>query len=249
MAGNCYSLYKSYEEKKLGYYVYDDNEELCSLFEAMDYKSQLKRKNESYIYQNVDGIIPIMYEYAVGVRDLRNTKRTIPLAFDCRNIQYMPNIAKDKIVIMHGIIREKYKGSSYIKEALEIIKRRHPDEVEIIVDGNMPLKQYLEVLSKTNILIDQCKEHCYGLNALYAMAQGKIVLGGSSRNSLKEFGIDKCPVIHIMPNVQQIVDQLENVISKKNEFEEMGMQSRKFVEEFHDCKKIAQQYMEVWANS
>lgn len=247
VAGNCYSLYKAYKEKRLGYYIYDNNEELCRLFESDDYKSNIKKRNEEYFYQQVDGIIPIMYEYAVGVRKYENYKRTIPLAFDCSDINYCPNVVKDKIVIMHGIIREKYKGSSYIKEALDIIKKKYPDEVEVIIDGKLPLEEYLDVLSRTNILIDQCKEHCYGLNALYAMAQGKIVLGGASYNSLKEFGLEKSPVIHIKPDVQQIVNQLEELISKKDEFEKLGYESRKFVEEFHDSKKIAQMYLDVWA--
>lgn len=250
VAGNCNSLYQSYKKGDLGYYIYDDNEELCRLFESTDSKSVIKIRNENYFYDNVDGIIPIMYEYAVGVRNRGNCQKTIPLPFDFDDIEYHPNIVKNnKIVIMHGIIREKYKGSSYITEALSIIQKKYPNDVEIVIDGKLPLKKYLEVLSRTNILIDQCKEHCYGLNALYAMAEGKIVLGGASRNSMKEFGISSCPVIHIKPDVNQIVRQLEQLIARKNEFEEMGYESRKFVEEFHDCKKIARQYMEIWNNA
>ena len=244
--GGCFSLYKAYKENKLGYYIFDDNPELCAVYEGKSLRSKIRKKQEEYMYSKADGLIPIMYEYAVGVRDRNNCKKTIPLGFDATNIEYVPNKVNGKIRIMHGILREKSKGTAYILKAFEIIKERHPDDVEIIVDGKMPLNDYLELLKNVNILVDQCKEHCYGMNALYAMAEGRIVLGGASDNSLKEFGLTSCPVVHIEPNVDQIVEQLEQLILRKDEFEKLGYESRKFVEEFHDCKKIARQYLEVW---
>lgn len=247
--GACFSLYNAYKKGLLGYYIFDDNPKLSIQYECKSHISKLKYKQEKYIYSHVDAIIPIMYEYAVGVRHLKNCKRTIPLPFDCTSIECVPNKASDKIVIMHGIIREKDKGTDIIRKALEIIQKRYGDMVEIVYDGKMPLSDYLEKLKTINVLVDQCKEHCYGMNALYAMAEGRIVLGGASDNSLKEFGLNSCPVIHIEPNVEQIVEQLEYVISQKDNFEIMGKKARDFVEQFHDCKKIAQEYLDVWSET
>lgn len=249
VAGGCASLYRSYISGELGYYTFDDNPELCERFKGEGKKGKRLWDQEAFIYDNVNGIIPIMYEYAVGVRHHNKCKQTIPLPFDCDGINYLPNKVNGKIRIAHGVIREKSKGTSYIKEAMKIVQRKYPDKVEILLDGKMPLDKYLEWLRGCNILIDQCKEHCYGMNALYAMAEGRIVLGGASYNSLAEFGISKCPVIHIKPDVQQIVEQLEKLIVKKSEFEQLGYESRKFVEEFHDSKRIAQMYLDVWINS
>ena len=247
VAGDCYSVYRSYLEGKIGYYVYDNNPENCKLYDNDNPKALKRIDIEKYVYNNVDGIIPIMYEYAVGVRELPNCKKTIQLPFDCSKIEYKPNkIIDGKIVIAHGIIREEYKGSSYIKEAMKIIREKYPDKVEIAIDGRMPLQDYLKWLDRANVLIDQCKEHCYGMNALYAMAKGRVVLGGASRNSMKEFELDSCPVIHIKPDVDQIVDQIDRIIKNEDKIERMGYESRKFVEEFHDCKKIAKMYLDTW---
>lgn len=246
IAGGTCSLFESYVDGTLKYYTFDNNPETCKVFDYRMDKNKKRYEQEKYVFSEVDGIIPIMYEYAVGVRKYPNCKKTIPLPFDASRIEYCPNTVNGKIVIMHGVIREKSKGTDIILKALDIIKDRYPDKVEIVVDGKMPLKDYLEKLKTVNILIDQCKEHCYGLNALYAMAEGRIVLGGASYNSLKEFGLKECPVFHIMPSVDQIVEQIENVISKENQFEELGYRSRKFVEEVHDYKKIASEYLRVW---
>ncbi|MBP5428921.1 MAG: hypothetical protein J6Z04_06530 [Clostridia bacterium] len=248
LPGGCFALYESYRKGELGHYIFDDNEELCRVYETKSLKAKVRKKQEKYIYDHVAGIIPIMYEYAVPVRDRKNRLQTIPIGFDCSQIEYKPNIATNKIVIMHGIIREKSKGTKEIKEALSIIKKKYGDQVEIILDGKKPLADYLKQLQGVNVLVDQCKEHCYGMNALYAMAEGRIVLGGASDDSLKEFGItrDDCPVFNIVPDVNQIVNQIEHVISLKDSFETLGMKSRRFVEDFHNCKMIAKKYIEVW---
>lgn len=247
VAGNCYSVYKSWADGLLGYYVYDDNPESYKYYIGNSWSSRQRVEQENYLYNTVNGIISIQYEYAVGVRNRPNYKGSIILPMDCSTIEYSPNHINGKIRIAHGIIKEKFKGTSYIIEAMNIIKQRHPDDVELMIDGKMPLKDYLKWLSSANILIDQCKEHAYGLNAMYAMAMGKIVLGGASENSLKEHKIENCPVIHIEPRVEQIVDQLETIISKKNMFELLGRESRQYVERIHDCRKVAERYLKVWS--
>lgn len=246
IAGDGYSVYNAYREGLLDYYIYDDNPGLVSKYTDQTKGCKKRIKCEEYVLSHVNGIIPIMYEYAVGVRSRVNTQKTIPIPFDVSEIEYVPNVVNGKIVIFHGIIREEAKGSSYIKEALKIIKDRYPNDVEVIIDGKMPLDKYLQFLKGINILVDQCKEHCYGMNALYAMAEGRIVLGGASDNSLKELGISSCPVIHIEPDVNVIVKQIEELLSKKDQFLKMGEESRRFVEEIHDSKQIAKMYIDTW---
>ena len=248
--GHCFSVYDSYKSGELGYYIFDDNKPLCDLYDSKSRACMMKREQENYVFNHVKGIIPIMYEYALGVRKRRNCLKTIPLPIDCDAIEYKQNNLGEKVVIMHGIIREKDKGTDYILKALEIVKSRHPNEVEIIVEGKKPLKEYLNMLYRVNILVDQCKEHCYGMNALYAMAEGRVVLGGASDNSLREFGIerDECPVIHITPNVDDMVQKIESLLTNKEAIPQLGLLSRKYVEKYHDCKKIAKMYLDEWGS-
>ena len=207
----------------------------------------MERKTEMHVEETADGIIPIMYEYAVGVRERTNCRKTIPLPFDSKKVEFQGNKFRDKVVFFHGLLREKDKGTDYIREAFKIIKEKYPNDVECIMAGHLPLQEYLEVLGKTNVLVDQCKEHCWGLNACYAMAQGKVVLGGASRNSLKEFGLKKSPLVHIKPNVQQIVSQMEIVLEERKRLEDWGCESRSFVETFHNHIDIAERYVKEWA--
>ena len=245
IAGDGFSVFKAYLDGAFRYYIYDDNPMLCKKYKG--FRGLVNKINERYVLNHSNGIIPIMYEYAVGVRNRNNTLPTIPIPFDCSEIEYKPNRVIDgKIVIFHGIIREITKGSGYIIEALRIIEERYHDEVTVIIDGKKPLTEYLKSLYNINILVDQCKENCYGMNAIYAMADGRIVLGGASSESLREIGVSESPIIHIEPNVDQIVSQIESIIKKKNLLEELGLKSRKYVEEVHNHKIIAKKYIDAW---
>lgn len=246
IAGNHPTLYKAWQEGKLGYYTFDDNEEKAIPFTSNEVTFKLYRKSSICVDKIVDGVIPVMYEYAVGIRDWANRKPTIPLPFDASEIEYKENKVDSKVFFYHGLLRPKDKGGVYIKEALEILRDKYPNDVDICVADTLPLKDYLEVLRKTNVMIDQCKEHCWGMNACYGMALGKVVLGGASRNSLKEFGLESSPVVHVEPNVDQIVKQLEYILENRSKIPQWGEESRHFVEEFHDAKRIASMYLDVW---
>ena len=246
VAGNCYSLYEAWRDGKLGYYTFDDNPDKHEMYTGGGLRREMTRRTERYVDRIADGIIPVMYEYAVGVRHLPNCRKTIPLPFHAEKTPYQTNRPGGKLVFYHGILREKDKGTAYIRQAFDIVQKKYPHDVEMMVCGSLPFQEYLEVLGKTNVLVDQCKEHCWGMNACYGMAQGKVVLGGASHNSLKEFGLEKSPVIHIKPDTEQIVRQIEYVIENRYKIEQWGFESRQFVETFHDYKKIAAQYLDVW---
>lgn len=246
ISGNHPTLYKAWQEGKLGYYTYNDNDEKAVPFTSDKLTYRLYRKSSAYVDKVVDGVIPIMYEYALGIRDWTNCKPTIPLPFDTSEIEYKENKVGSKVFFYHGLLRPKDKGGAYIKAALEILRDKYPNDVEICVADILPLKEYLEVLGKTNVMVDQCKEHCWGMNACYGMALGKVVLGGSSYNSLKEFGLASSPIVHIMPNVEQILKQLEFVLENRSHISQWGEESRHFVEEFHNAKRIASMYLDVW---
>lgn len=205
------------------------------------------RKYNEWFHELIDGYIPIMYEYAQGYRNLnyQKLKNTIPIPVNLDKIEYIGNSVKNKIVIFHGITREG-KGTHIISKALENIQSRYPNEVEIILKGNMPLKEYLEILNKANIVIDQTYAVSYGVNAVYNLAKGKIVMGGGEDECLKEFGVTKSPLIPILPNVRDIEMKLEKLIEEKDSFEEQGYQSRLFAEKIHDYKKVAHQYVQTW---
>ncbi len=237
-------FYLTYAKKILKYFTYD-------YVDAKKIKYFLDK--EKKIHNYIDGIIPTLYDYSIGYKNSQYFKEgkvleTIPMPIDSQIIEYKKNKLKDKIIIFHGINREEFKGTKYIKKAMENIKKKYPDQVEIIIKGNMPLKDYKELLSNVDIVLDQCKTYGYGMNALYAMAMGKVVLSGNEVENMEEFKRKDIPVVNIRPEVIDIEKKLEYLIENPNLILEIGEKSRKYVEEVHDMKIVAKKYLEIFKN-
>lgn len=206
------------------------------------------RKYNSWFLEQINGFIPIMYEYAQGLRDIGYSKLcpTIPIPMNIDKIKYDDNVVGEKLVIFHGLNREGVKGTPLIREAMEKLQKKYPDEVECIIDGKMPLDVYLTFLKRVNVVIDQAYSVSIGVNGVYNLAMGKIVVGGGEQEFLDEFGLESSPLIPIQPTVDNIYNQLEQLLQRKDEILEMGKASRLFAEQLHDYKKVAQQYLNVW---
>lgn len=201
------------------------------------------------VCQNIEGVIPVMCGYSDGYRDIASEYDlkifdTIPLALSLKNIREN-NYITDKIIIFHGI-RNKMKGSDLILEALKIIEEKYSKEVIVLAKGHIPLNEYLMLLKKSNIIVDQCWGYSYGMNAIYGMAMGKVVLSGNEPECGKEFVRDDIPVVNILPDVADIVRKLEDLILHQERISEIGEKSRQFVENFHEAKNVASQYIKIF---
>lgn len=199
-----------------------------------------------YIADLVDGIIPVMKEYEICYNGHKKLLKTIPMPINTKKIKYEKNIINNKLVIFHGLSRYGFKGTRYVEEAFRILKTKHPNDLELIIDGRLPLKKYLKLIKKTNILIDQTSFYSVGVNGLYAMAMGKVTLGGAELESLKAFGVNSTPCINITPSVRSIVEAIEALIKQKDHITKMGLESRRFIEDIHGHVKVAQKYIDAW---
>ncbi len=246
LAAGCDSFFWKYGRERLKYGPFND-----SLL--YDYKSStVKYDRESWLQWNcelvdkVDGVIPIMYEYQQAYRHCRNIKPCIALPVDVNNIPYHDNIVKDKLVVFHGLNRYGYKGTRFVEEAFKLLKSRYPDRLELIIKGGMPLSEYLALMSRSNVVIDQLWSHSNGMNGVYALAMGKVVLGGAEPESLQLLGVETSPVINLTPDTASIVTALENLLGKLDQFPDFGLRARMFAEKVHGHITVAEKYIASW---
>ena len=196
----------------------------------------------------VDIIIPTIYSYSLGYEG-KNMYDIIPFPINLDGLDYKPNIPKGKIVFFHGINRELAKGTPFIREALNRLAERYPNDVEIVINPRMPYAEYVQVMRRANVIVDQCCGNGNGMNALISMAQGKVVMAGNDPNERPGIDCDFCPTVHIAPNVDQIYSQMEFVLENRDKIEQWGYESRKYVETYHECKMIAQKYVDAWKST
>lgn len=200
------------------------------------------------VIERIDGIIPVMIEYAKGYKKHSKVLPTIPLPIDTESIVYKDNLICDRVHFFHGINRPFFKGTPIIIEALKKIQASYPNDVKVTIAENMKQNDYLSALDSANVVLDQCKSYSYGMNTLYSLAKGKIVMSGSEPEALEELGFksEDCPIINIQPDSTQIYEQLLLILENKKNILEKGYTSRLFVEEKHDSKLIAEKYINTW---
>lgn len=203
------------------------------------------------LFNIINGYIPIMYEYAQGLRDAGYPKLlpTIPLPINLKKITFHENNIKEKIVFFHGVTRENVKGTPLIREALENLKSKYPNDVSVLIAGNMSLNDYLLLLKTVNVVIDQAYSVSYGMNVVYNLSMGKVIVGGGEEECMQEFGLKDSPLIPIEPSVKDIEQKLTYLLDIRNKIPEIGWQSRQYVERVHDSKIIANRFLNVWENA
>lgn len=244
--------------KKTVYYVCGTDPAYIQSEKYFKYFSFDKENNEYpryssfslYFYNKfinkVDLIIPAMYSYKVGYSN--NMKLSDPILLPGIG-KYKQNkeVRGKKINILHGITRYHMKGSNSILEALDELKKNFPNLVNITIVEKLPFKEYVSLYNDADVIVDQCKSYDYGMNAIYAMEYGKIVLSGSEDVAMRYMGFDNCPIINITPDKNQILGQLEKIIHKSaNEISKMSYKNISFVKKHHNPENIAKNFEFVY---
>lgn len=211
------------------------------------YHNDKLRAWEDYLLKKVDGYIPIWYEYAEPFRNYPSCKRTIRIPININQFEYKPNLVQNrKIVFYHGVNRS-CKGTRFIQPAFEKMQQKYGDKAEFICRERIPFKEYMKVVERTNVIVDDANSYSIAMNGLFTLLKGKLVMGGAEPIANKELGIDGVnPVFNINPDVDQICSVIEDIMSRKDEIEEIGLKGRKFVEKYHNYIDICKQYIDIF---
>ena len=199
------------------------------------------------MHDSVAAVIPVAYDYRVGYEWSGKLAPTIPFPVNIDRIAFQPNRLRDgKLTVFHGLNKPGFKGSRHVLAAFAELSRRYPNDFEFVVRKPMPFSAYVESLRHVNVVVDQTSSYSPGMNALFCMALGKIVLGGSEPEACAEWGVSDMPVVNIVPRAQAVADALIRLRECPADIETMSAASRKYVEETHECAKIAEHYLQVW---
>ena len=163
-------------------------------------------------------------------------------------VEFSENVPSSKISIFHALTRYGFKGTRHVEEAFEVLNKKYPSDLNCFIDGHLPIKEYLQVMRRANVIVDQVNSYSNGMNGLYAMAMGKVVMGGAEKEGLKSLGVDKTPVINLKPDKNMIIDKVTRLLDERESIPSLGAESRQYVEDNHCHIKVAKRYLETWAN-
>lgn len=150
-----------------------------------------------------------------------------------------------KVYIGHSPNRRDVKGTEFIVDAVEKLKKLHKLDVELIlIEGkkNSEVKNILE--EKIDIMAEQVLMQGYGLSGIEAMACGLPTISNlENSNYFQIFRshsfLNYCPIYSSDPF--KIFEALKFLTENPIVRERLGKASRKYVENFHSTK--SSQYM------
>lgn len=203
------------------------------------------------IAETCNGIISCLYEYYKAYEPYYKDKLAyIPLPINTDLISFkQKSVEKDKINFFIGIqkLKSKLKGTDLFLEEMMKIKKAYPTEVVVNKVTSLPWKDYIKVMSESDVLLDQLYSYTPGMNGLLGMANGLVLVGGGEPEMYELLHENNNhPIINVFPSKEDIFNKLEMIIENKKSIPEISINSRRFVEQHHNYVEVAQKYVDFW---
>ena len=167
----------------------------------------------------------------------------VPRAMDLDRLSFVGPVNQKKPLIIHAPSRPQVKGSRHVRQAIEKLKDKGLEFDYRQVEG-LSHKEALDLYKKADIIIDQLRIGWYGVLSVEAMALGKAVVC-YIRDDLKQHLPAPPPLLSATPD--DLDRRLEELILSPSSREELGKAGRAWVEEHHDCQKIALQLKDIYS--
>ncbi len=239
-------------DKKLRYSIFEDyfsgKIPKKQIDFALKYNTHSFKELHHWLVNMVDGIIASDIDYHLPLDGHSKYLGMIPNPVNLSKIPYIDNPVTGKIHLFLGINRSNYhtKGIRFFEEALQIINKKYPEKITIDVVENLPYDQYINRYNQAHIVFDQVLSYDQGYNALEAMAKGKTVFTGAEKEFETFYKLEKRVAINALPNTQEIVKEIENLLLHPEKINQIGKNARAFITKHHDHKTIAKKYLDIW---
>lgn len=199
-----------------------------------------------------DGIISGLYEYDACYRPYFPEKlRFIPFPINIEKYTSKVRKAENGIVKFFIGIQKKrsvYKGTDIMLKALKKLQTAYPTKCEIKIAESVPFEEYVQMLDDSHVILDQLYSYTPAMNALQAMAQGLVVVGGGEEENYKILNENELrPIINVEPNEESVYNQLEQLILNPERIEELSLQSIEYIRRHHSHTIVAQKYVDFYS--
>ncbi|MDE5790207.1 MAG: hypothetical protein K2H96_03140 [Muribaculaceae bacterium] len=209
------------------------------------------RDYANYIYDNIDGAMSLLPEYDMASRPFLGKRLEFTnLPINLSQYKFSPIQNPDKIRFFIGI-REGMriqKGTGLMLEMCRKLESRYPELCEVECVSNLSLREYLRRMSRSHIVLDQLYSYSPGMNALQAMAMGRLAGTGGQPEYYKYINRDYRPIIALTPlkTLPEWEDYLLSLIQNPDEMYQMSINGRKLVEENNDIGLVADRFENHW---
>lgn len=153
------------------------------------------------------------------------------LPFDVKAFEMKEKLS-EPITICHATTNRYIKGSNEIIKICKELEKSH--NIRFILIERQPHSVTMELKRQSDIYVDQISDHAwgYGMNSLEALSMG--IVCATYLNPTYQNFIPDHPFINVTPST--LKEKLITLIENPDIIREKSIESRKWVEKYHDFK-------------
>ncbi|MBO5698780.1 MAG: glycosyltransferase family 1 protein [Bacteroidaceae bacterium] len=203
-----------------------------------------------YVAKDCDAIVAGLYEYhASYISEWKEKLTFIPMPIQ-KNEVNVSSAPPKRVRFFIGIQRKRsaYKGTDIMLRALERVVSEFPEQCEMVKVESVPFAEYVKLMNDSHVILDQLYSYTPAMNALEAMSQGLIVVGGGEPENyeiLNETTLH--PIINVEPNEESVYQALKDLVLHPERIPQLQCDSIAYIARHHDHLKVAQQYLDWWS--
>jgi glycosyltransferase involved in cell wall biosynthesis len=139
------------------------------------------------------------------------------------------------VKILHAPNHRGFKGTEFIVEAVEILKKEGL-QVELVLVEKIPNERVKALMQEVDVLADQCIMTGYAINSMEGMSSGLPVMANLEQEYytrlFRRYGfLDECPILSTSP--ENIVGNLRALVRDPELRRTLGQAGRAFCEKYH----------------
>lgn len=220
-----------------------------------DWIGTAKEKLNRHCTAQADAIVTGLYEYDVCYRPVFPDKTVfIPMPIkpatlsDNRLAAIRRHDGKVRIFVGISRNRSEYKGTDIMLAAAKDIAEKYKDCVELKTAEGVPFEKYRQMMLDSDVILDQLYSYTPAMNALEAMNQGLVCVGGGEPENYDILGETELrPIVNVEPDFQSVYNALERLVKHREEIPGLKLQGIEYIVRHHDYIKVAHKYGELYS--
>lgn len=193
-------------------------------------------------------VIPGLYDYFYYYRNYNNCNEVIPIPIEIDDIKPL-KFENYPINIFHGWQpnKEYRKGNLFFDQAIKKLIIKYPGKLNYQVVGGLPYKEYIKTFKDSHVFLDQCMSMDQGVNALLALAKGKVVFSGFDDYLCDYYSLKDKPLLDAKPDFDIIYNQLEDLIVNPHLLDSYSERAILFMKRYHGFDYVVEKYIKIWS--
>lgn len=203
-----------------------------------------------YVARDCDAIVAGLYEYYASYErcfEEKDKLSFVPFPIVTDSLAPIPERepgSPARFFIGVQVKRSAYKGTDVMLRALRRLEKDFPEACRVEVAESVPFARYVEMMRGSEVILDQLYSYTPAMNALEAMAQGLVVVGGGEPENYDIIGESELrPIVNVLPDEENVYQKLKELALRRDTLlPRLRRESREYVLRHHDCVKVARQH-------